>query len=71
MKNTLSKENLKRIVAIDHELITLDEDGVFDLWVRDVDGEIKFDEHSYAFHSSILPNKLFEILKRNVRLEVA
>jgi hypothetical protein len=65
MISSLSKQNLKRIALVENYLITLDEDGIFDLWVRDVHGEVQFKEGVYAFVNSILPSRLFELLKRN------
>jgi AAA+ superfamily predicted ATPase len=65
--STLKQENLKRICYVDNRLITLDEDGVFDVWIRDELGDVVFDRQNYSFDQSIMPSKLFEILKRNVK----
>jgi hypothetical protein len=69
--STLKQENLKRICTFDQYLVTLDEDGIFDLYQRDVLGDTVFNRENYTFVETILPSKLFQILKRNVKLEVA
>lgn len=69
--SNLSDQNLKRIVSWDQYLVTLDEDGMFDLFVKDVLGDTLFDRINYSFVETIPPRRLFEMLKRNVKLEVA
>jgi hypothetical protein len=63
----LTTENRKRITQFDNRLITLDEDGIFDVWIRDDLGDVVFDRVNYTFMQSILPHEVFTILNRNTK----
>ncbi len=62
---TLTTENLKRVTSFETFMITLDEDGIFDLWYRDETGDLLFNNTRYSMLESVMPNALFKILCRN------
>ncbi len=64
---TLTTENLKRVTHFGNMLITLDEDGIFDLWAVDEIGELLYDNTRYSIMYSMLPSELFKVLSRNTK----
>lgn len=70
--SNLSEQNLKRIASRDQYLITLDEDGLFDLYVKDILGDTLFDRVNYTHVETLRPSKLFQMLNnKHMKLEVA
>ena len=61
----LTSSNLKRVCHFDTRMITLDEDGVFDLWIQDVFGTLLFENQTYTNMYSINPSELFQLLSNN------